>query len=201
MKKNFILSAAVAVLALAFTVSAQKAPADFSGKWSLDLAKSKLSDREKASIESQTVTITQSAADIKFETETKRIAPAGGPPPGGGAPGAGGPPPGGGGGMGGGRMGGGGGGMGGPQSFPLGKETTTEQQMGPATVPVTAGSKWDGSKLMTWRSSTFNGPNGEVKNSMKQTLELGADGKTLTMTTEQSGMQGTTTSTKVFSKS
>lgn len=191
MKKYFVLSAAIAVLAMAFTVSAQKAPADFSGKWNLDLAKSKLSDREKASIESQTVTITQTAADIKFETETKRIAPAGGPPPG-----AGGPPPGGG--MGGGRMGGG---MGGPQTFPLGKETTTEQQMGPATVPVTAGSKWEGSKLMMWRSSTFNGPNGEVKNSMKQTLELGADGKTLTMTTESTGMQGTTTSTKVFSKS
>lgn len=191
MKKYFVLSAAIAVLAMAFTVSAQKAPADFSGKWNLDLAKSKLSDREKASIESQTVTITQTAADIKFETETKRIAPAGGPPPG-----AGGPPPGGG--MGGGRMGGG---MGGPQTFPLGKETTTEQQMGPATVPVTAGSKWEGSKLMMWRSSTFNGPNGEVKNSMKQTLELGTDGKTLTMTTESTGMQGTTTSTKVFSKS
>lgn len=188
MKKNFVLSAAVAVLALAFTVSAQKAPADFSGKWNLDLAKSKLSDREKASIESQTVTITQSAADIKFETETKRMAPPAGAPAGG--------PPGGGGG----RMGGGGG-MGGPQTFPLGKETTTEQQMGPATVPVTAGSKWDGSKLITWRSSTFNGPNGEVKNSMKQILELGADGKSLTMTTEQSGMQGTTSSTKVFTKS
>lgn len=201
MKKNFVLSAAVAVLALAFTVSAQKAPADFSGKWNLDLAKSKLSDREKTSIESQTVTITQSAADIKFETETKRMAPpAGGPPPGGGTPGAGGPPPGGGMGGGGGRMGGGGG-MAGPQTFPLGKETTTEQQMGPNTVPVTSGSKWDGSKLMTWRSSTFNGPNGEVKNTSKQTLELGADGKTLTMTTEQSGMQGTTTSTKVFAKS
>lgn len=191
MKKNFVLTAAIAVLAMAFTVSAQKAPADFSGKWNLDLAKSKLTDREKAAIESQTLTITQTATDLKVETETKRIAPAGGPPPGAGAPPAGG---------GGGRMGGGG--MGGPQVFPLGKESTSEMPgPGGATIPVNLGSKWDGSKLITWRSSTFNGPNGEVKTSIKHTLELGADGKSMTMTTDQTGPQGTTSSTKVFSKS
>ncbi|MEQ1606818.1 MAG: hypothetical protein ABL999_18290 [Pyrinomonadaceae bacterium] len=184
MKKNFVLAAAIAMLALAFTASAQKAPADFSGKWNLDLAKSKLTDREKASIESQTVTITQTAADIKIETETKRMAPPAGAP-------AGGPP-------GGGRMGGGG--AAGPQTFLLGKEATTDQQMGQNTVPVTAGSKWDGSKLVTSRSFTMNGPNGEMKNSTKQTFELGADGKTLTITVESTGMQSTT-STKVFTKS
>ena len=183
MKKNFLLATAIAMLAMAFTVSAQKAAADFSGKWNLDLAKSKLSDREKTSIESQTITVTQTAADIKIETETKRIAPpAGGPPTGG--------PPGGGGG----RMGGGGG-AGGPQTFPLGKEVTTDQTMGQNTVPVTMGSKWDGSKLVTTRSST----NGEMKNSTKQTFELGADGKSLTVTVESSGMQ-TTTSTRVYTK-
>ena len=198
MKKNFVFAAAIAVLALGFTVSAQKAPADFSGKWSLDLAKSKLSDREKASIESQTMTVTQTAADIKIETETKRIAPAGGPPAGGGAPGAGGPPPGGG--MGGGGRMGGGGGMGGPQTFPLGKETTSDQPMGQGTVPVTTGSKWDGSKLVTTRSFTASTPNGEFKSMTKQTFELGADVKSLTMTVESQGMQGTTTSTKVFTK-
>lgn len=187
MKKNFVLAAALTVLAMAFAVSAQKAPADFSGKWNLDLAKSKLTDREKSSIESQTVTITQTAADIKIETDTKRIAPAGGAPAGG--------PPGGGGG----RMGGGGGAQG-PQTFALGKETTTDQQMGQNSVPVTAGSKWEGSKLVTSRSFTMNGPNGEMKSSTKQTLELGADGKSLTITVESSGMQGTTTSTRVYTK-
>jgi len=190
MKKNFVFAAAIAVLALAFTVSAQKAPADFSGKWTLDLTKSKLTDREKSSIESQTMTVTQSATDLKFETATKRMAPPAGAP-------AGGPPGGGGGRMGGGGMGGGD--M--TQTYTLGKETTTEQQMGPATVPVTMGSKWDGSKLVLTRSSVFNGPNGEVKNSSKETWELGADGKTLTVNREATGMQGTTTSTKVFTKS
>lgn len=186
MKKNFILAAAVAVLAMAFSVSAQKAPADFSGKWNLDLAKSKLTDREKQTIESQTITVTQTATDIKIETDTKRIAPAGGAP-------AGGPP-------GGGRPGGGGGMGGGPQTFPLGKEATSDQQMGQNTVPVTAGSKWDGSKLITNRSFTMNGPNGEFKSVTKQTFELGADGKSLTVTVESQGMQGATTSTRVYSK-
>lgn len=182
-----ILFAVVAVcFAAAISVSAQKAPADFSGKWTLDLAKSKLTDREKQTIESQTITVTQTAAEIKIETETKRIAPAGGPPAGG--------RPGGGGGM------GGGGGAPGPQVFPIGKETTSDQQMGQMTVPVTAGAKWDGSKLITSRSSTFNGPNGEVKSLTKQTFELGADGKSLTVTVESTGMQGTTTSTRVYSK-
>lgn len=188
MKKNFVFAAAVAMLAMAFTVSAQKVPADFSGKWNLDLAKSKLTDREKTTIESQTLTVTQTAADIKIETATKRIAPPAGAP-------AGGPPGGGGGGM------GRGGGMGGdaPATYALGKETTTEQQMGPNTVPVTMSSKWDGSKLVLTRSSTFNGPNGEVKNTSKETWELGADGKTLTVNRESTGMQGTT-STRVYSK-
>jgi hypothetical protein len=187
MKKNFVLAATFALLAMAFTVSAQKAPADFSGKWNLDLAKSKLSDREKASIESQTVTITQTAADIKVETETKRIAPpAGATPPAGG-------------GGGGGRMGGGGG-AGGPQTYPLGKEVTTDQTMGQNTVPVTMGSKWDGSKLVTTRAFTMNTPNGEFKSLTKQTFELGADGKSLTLTVESTNAQGTTSSTKVFTK-
>lgn len=189
MKKNFVLAAAIAMLAMAFTASAQKAPADFSGKWNLDLAKSKLTDREKTSIESQTVTITQTAADIKIETDTKRMAPAGGAPPAGGPPGGGG---------GGGRMGGGA--PQGPQTFLLGKEATTDQTMGQGTVPVTAGSKWEGSKLVTSRSFTMSGPNGEMKSSTKQTLELGADGKSLTITVESTGMQGATTSTRVYTK-
>src|SRR5688572_19142350 len=127
MHRKFVFSAAIALLAMAFTVSAQKAPADFSGNWSLDLAKSKLTDREKQAIESQTITVTQTAADIKIETDTKRIAPAGGVPAGGG----GGAPAGGGGG---GRPAGGGGMA---MTFTLGKETTVEQTRGQMTVPVT----------------------------------------------------------------
>ena len=46
MKKNLVL-AALSLLVFAFAASAQKTT-DFSGTWNLDLAKSKLSDREKA---------------------------------------------------------------------------------------------------------------------------------------------------------
>jgi hypothetical protein len=184
MKTKFVFIAALALFVMAISASAQKAPADFTGKWNLDLAKSKLTDREKASIEAQTITVTQTPADIKIETETKRIAPAGGAPAGGGG--------------GGGRAGGGG--MGGPQVFLLGKETTADQTMGQNTVPVTSGSKWDGSKLVTSRSFTFNGPNGEIKSSTKQTFDMGADGKSLTVTVDSTGAQGTTTSVRVYAK-
>ena len=181
MKKNFVLAAFLSLFVLATVASAQKAPANFSGTWNLDLAKSKLTDREKASIESQTLTVTQSATDIKLDTATKRLAPP--TPPAGAPPGGGGGRP-------------GGGGAGGPVTYPIGKETISDQQMGQNTVPVTLGGKWDGSKLVLTRSSSFNGNS----NANKQTFDLGTDGKSLTVTVESTGMQGTTTSTRVYSK-
>lgn len=181
MKKNFVASAIAIVFALTLTASAQKAPADFSGKWTLDMSKSKVSDNEKAAIESQTLTVTQTAADFKVETATKRIAPAGAPA---------------GGGDGAGRMGAGVA----SSTFPFGKETTVEQTRGQMTIPVTYGSKWDGSKLVTWSSMTGNGPNGEFKSSTKETWELGADGKTLTVARENNGPRGAMSSTRVYTK-
>lgn len=181
MKKNFVLSAIAIVFALTLTASAQKAPADFSGKWTLDMSKSTVSDNEKAAIESQVLTITQTAGDIQVVTATKRIAPKDAP--------AGGPS---GRAMGSGEM---------TNSFPFGKETTVERQMGPNTVPTTLGSKWDGSKVITWSSMTMNTPNGESKRSVKEVYELSADGKTLTVSRENSGPGGSNSSTRVYSKS
>ncbi|MEQ1923374.1 MAG: hypothetical protein ABL952_12780, partial [Pyrinomonadaceae bacterium] len=66
MKKNFLFAAALMLFAMAVSASAQKG--DFSGTWNLDLTKSKLTDREKTSIESQTMVVTQSATDLKVET-------------------------------------------------------------------------------------------------------------------------------------
>lgn len=181
MKKNLVVSAIALVFALTLTASAQKAPADFSGKWTLDMSKSKVSDNERAAIESQTLTVTQSAADIKVETATKRVAPAGAP--------AGSPD--------GGRMGAGAS----AATYPFGKETTVEQQRGQMTIPVTYGSKWDGAKLITWNSMTMNTPNGESKRSTKEVWEMSADGKTLTVTRENNGPQGAMSSTRVYTKS
>ncbi|CAN5455048.1 hypothetical protein BH10ACI2_BH10ACI2_11660 [soil metagenome] len=197
MKKSILFAAALALFMMAIAASAQpKAAADFSGKWNLDLAKSKLTDREKTSIESQTMTVAQSATEIKVDTETKRMAP-----PAGGAP-AGGPPGGGGGaGGGGGRMGGGG--AAGPQSmtYQLGKDSSMDMPgPGGTTSPMKMGSKWDGSKLVLSTSRTFAGPNGDVTTTTKETWELGADSKSLTVTRESTSAQGTTSSTRVYSK-
>jgi hypothetical protein len=188
MKKNIVLAALFSLFALGVSVSAQKAP-DFSGKWNLDKAKSTLSDREKSMIESQSMTVTQTAADIKYETATKRTpppadAPAGGPP---------------GGGQGRGGMGGGGDQT---MTFKLdGKETTVDMPgMGGQTMPVKMTGKWEGSKLVLSTSRTFTTPNGDMTSTTKQTWELSADGKTLTVNSESTSPRGSATSTKIYTK-
>lgn len=66
MKRNLIL-AAVFALAVAASASAQKVT-DFSGTWTLDVAKSNPAEQM---IESQTITVTQTATDLKVERNTK----------------------------------------------------------------------------------------------------------------------------------
>ena len=185
MRSKFLF-AAFASLIFAAAAFAQKAP-NFGGTWTLDVSKSKLGDRNN--IESQTLTVTQSDKDIKIETATKRT-----------------PPPNGGGGGGGGGFGGGGGmGRGGDGSatYTLDGKETKMDVAGPGgnTIPVTMSGKIDSGKLMLSRSSTFNGPNGMVSTSSKETWELSSDGKTLTVNTERTSPRGTDSTTKVFSKS
>ena len=167
MKKLFF---ATAILCLfAFAAFAQK-PADFSGKWNLDLTKSELG-QQAAMIKSQTVTITQSGTSFKVSTQTERNADA----------------------VGGGGGGRGGFGGGGDQSYTLdGKEVSTERQgpNGAMTIKTTASQT--GNKVVI--TSVFPGPNGDVKST--STYELSADGKTLTVTRES--MRGTNKS--VYSK-
>lgn len=175
MKKNFVLAAAVAVLAMAFTVSAQKAP-DFSGKWNLDLTKSELG-QQAAMIKSQTLTITHSGASFKVATQTERNAPPADSAGGGARPG---------GGMGG--MGGGGG----EQAYTLdGKEVSTERQGPNGTMTIKTKAEQTGSKIVI--STVSPGPNGDMKTT--STYELSADGKGLTVTRENP--RGTTKSVYV----
>ncbi len=202
MKKNFMFAAALMLLAIAISASAQKAT-DFGGTWNLDLAKSKLTDREKASIESQTMVITQTATEIKAETTTKRNAlPAGGPPSGGppaggppaGGPPAGGPPPGVG------RPGGGGGMMGGGDgtvSYAIdGKEVKTEMQTQMGTMQISTKAKLDGGKLEITR--TVGTPMGDRVTTEKWWLNT--DG-TLSVESQRPNRDGgTDTTTKVFVK-
>lgn len=181
---NFLITAALIIFGLVSSAFAQDKAMNFAGTWNLDVAKSKLGERNM--IETQAMTVTQTDKDIKIETKTTRKAPPeGAPPPGGGRPG----------GM--------GGGLGGdmPTTYALdGKETTMEAQgpMGP--MPVALKAKFDGGKLNLSRSSTFNGPMGEVTMTTKETWELSADGNTLTVNTTRTTMRGNETTTKVFTK-
>jgi len=171
MKKNMLLAAMFSLFVFAVAASAQT---NFSGKWSLDVSKSKLGDRN--SIESQTLTVTQTDKEIKVETATKRAESAAG---------------------GRGRFGGGDG----ATTYSLaGKETSVsvDGPMGPMPVALTA--KFDGGKLHLSQARTFNGPNGEVKVTTKDTWELGADGKTLTVNRESTSPRGSNSTTFVYTK-
>lgn len=176
MKKNFVLAAAITLLAMAFTASAQKS-VDLSGKWNLDIAKSDLG-QTAAMIKSQTLTITHAGTSFKVATATERNAPSDG---GGGAPPAGG---------GGGRPGGGGGmGGGGDMSYTLdGKEVSTERQGPNGAITIKTKAELTGSKVTV--TTVSPGPNGDMKSTA--TYDMSADGKTLTVTRESA--RGTTKS-------
>ena len=156
MKKNILL-ACLSLIVFAIAASAQDKAASFSGTWNLDLAKSKLSDREKSSIEAQSLTVTQTATDLKVETTTKRTAPPAGAP-------AGGPP-------GGGRMGGGGmmGGGDGTTTYTLdGKEVKSEMQGQMGSMQMSTKAKLEGGKLDITR--TMVTPMGDRTTSEKWSL-------------------------------
>lgn len=184
MTTNLLVTAALIIFAMVSSICAQDKVTNFGGTWNLDVAKSKLDER--ARIESQTLTVTQTDKDIKVETATKRV-----PMPDGyqGGPAGG--------------MARGGGMMGGdaPTTYTLdGKETKTEVQGPMGSMPVSLKAKFDGGKLTLTRSSTMSGPMGEMTMTTKEVWELSADGKTLTINTERNSPRGTDTTTRVFSK-
>lgn len=179
MKRNLVLAAIFSLFLLAVSASAQTP--DFSGTWALDVSKSKLGDRNM--IAEQTLTVVQTAKDITVTPATKRT-----PPPEGADNG--------------GRRGGGGMGGGDTKStFTLdGKavDVTVDSPRGPSTASLTG--KAEGGKLLLTTSRTFEGPNGSMTMSTKETWELSGDGKTLTITTERTTPRGTDSTTKVFTK-
>lgn len=180
MKKNIVL-AAVSLLVFAFAASAQKTT-DFSGTWNLDLTRSTLSERDKTSIQTQTLTVEQTAAAITVTTATKRNEPPAGAP-------AGGPP-------GGGRMGGGS-----PDGTTVYKLDGTEaksEMPGPmGSMPVSTKAKLDAGKLEITRTVTT--PMGDRASTEKWSLN--ADGATLSIESQRPNRDGgTDTTTKVYSK-
>ncbi|HMJ08795.1 MAG TPA: hypothetical protein VK468_07300 [Pyrinomonadaceae bacterium] len=184
MKRILFLGA----LCLAFCIAAfaQAKTADYSGTWTLDVSKSKLDER--ARIESMTMTVTQTAKDIKIDSKTTRA-----PRPDGAAGGTGG----------GGGFGRGGGFGSGDSSTTYtldGKETKIEQESAMGKVPVTLTAKVEGGVLNLASARTFNGPNGVVTAATKETWTLSADAKTLTVVRENQTPRGSFSSTLVFAK-
>ncbi|HEX3100162.1 MAG TPA: hypothetical protein VHQ01_00145 [Pyrinomonadaceae bacterium] len=190
MKKSIVFAAFLSLFVLATAASAQKAPADFSGTWNLDVAKSSLG-QQAAMIKSQTLTIKQDGGKFTTSVKTERNPPPADAPAGGG---------------GGGRPGGGGGGFGGggEQTFSLdGKEMSMDMPAGPngATSPMKMTGKWDGSKVVTMTSTTRTGQDGTPSTTTrKSTYELGAGGKSLTVTTDTESPRGKTSTTSVYTK-
>jgi hypothetical protein len=184
MKKFLVLPAVILCLLAISGVTAQdKKAADFSGKWELDLAKSKLDER--ARIEAMTMTVTQTEKEIKIETATKRAAR----------------PESDGGGM---RPGGGRGGYGGgdaAMTYSLdGKETTVNQETPMGAIPVKLQAKTDEGKLKLASSRTLNTPMGEMTVTSKETWELVDGGKGLIVKRETQTPRGAQTMEMYFTK-
>lgn len=175
MKKLIVI--AVALFALAIPALAQGT--NFSGKWVLDLSKSKPDERSR--ITEQTITVTQTGTDLTRETVSKRT-----------------PPPGGGQGMGG--RGGFGGGDG-TESLKLdGKEVTVQvdSPMGPS--PLTKKAQIKDGKLHISSSRTFSTQMGEITTTTREEWSLSADGKVLTIKNSVESPRGTMTSEMVYNK-
>jgi hypothetical protein len=192
MKNLAILFAFVCLFAIGATAQSKKA--DFSGEWTLDASKSKLGERSR--IEGMTLRVTQTEKELKVETTTKRAAPpqgemAGGSGNAGTMPA---PPPGRGGGM----RGGFGGGDGTTVYSLEGKETTAEGAMG-GQATLKAKVEKD-NKLNLTRTQTIDSPNGQATISVKETWELSADGKTLTVKRDVESLRGTNSTEMVFTR-
>ncbi len=161
MKRNFLLTAAFALFVFALSASAQKTT-DFSGNWVLDASKS---NPAETMIDSQSIKVTQTAADITVETTTKMKDSAN---------------------MGGGGAGGGGGrgGFGGPQKYGIGTPIKVTRDTPNGSIEISMSAKIDGNKA-TLSSATPQG-------SRDQNWTLNADG---TLTIQSQGRNGAVTRT------
>ena len=188
------LSLALFAISLMAAASFAQGKASYSGTWTLDKDKSTLAGPMR--IDSMTLTVSQTDKEIKIETATKRLPPNDTP----GAPTAGAP----GGGPGRGPGGRGPMGMGdGTTVYSLdGKETQAEVDGPMGKMPVTyKGSLRTDGSLELSSSRSFNGPQGTITTTTKETWGLSADGKTLTVDRVNSTPRGEQTSKLVFSKS
>lgn len=176
MKIKIVLTC-VLTLVFAAAVSAQDKMTDFSGKWNLDVSKSKLSEQMR--IESMTMTVTQTEKEIKIESAVKRAE----------NPDAGGQM----------RRGGFGGDS--QTIYTLdGKETVTDMA-GAFGGKMTAKAKAEkDGKLKLIQTRNIETPMGARSMKLTETWSLSADGKTLTVKRESETPRGNNSSELVFTK-
>lgn len=186
---TFIFAAATFAQAdlSATTNAAQKQTADYSGSWKLDLAKSKLNERQR--LESMTMTVEQNERELKIESSVKRSEdPDAGQVKSG---------------MGGMRRGGMGGMGGGSESATYtldGKEVVNDMTKAAAgKYTYKAVMEKDG-KLKLENSREFESPNGLMKIKTNETWSLSADGKTLTVKKDTTTPRGNISSEMIFAK-
>jgi hypothetical protein len=175
MAQIFVLLAIM--VATCVSAFAQNTKVDYSGKWELDLAASKLDTRQN--IEAMTMTVTQTEKELKIETVTKRPAP----PEGVVQAGRGGRGPA--------RSGDG------TTTYSLdGKETLVDQESPMGPLPVKFLAKQEGPVLKLSQSRTIN----TTTMATKEDWTLSPDGKILTVKREMTTPRGTFPSTMVFKK-
>lgn len=186
MKKFIFLTTFVCLLSLSVFAQNKTVP-DFSGNWTLDTAKSKLEERMR--IESMTLDVSQTVAELKVITIIKRAARSEGEMPNGGM------------GRGGGRMGGGSRIDDGTVIYDLdGKETTAPAGSGRGSGVVASKIGFEDGKLKTTLTRNFSSPMGEVTIITRETWELSDGGKTLKIVREMETPRGNTTSEMIFTK-
>ena len=193
MKKLSLALFAISMMGIAGLAQGK---ADYSGTWQLDKDKSTFSGPMR--VEGMTLTVAQTAKEIKVDTATKRLPPPEGAGPNAptGAPGAPGAGPGRG-------MGRGFGGMGdGSVTYSLdGKELKVEMDGPNGKMPVVyKGTVEANGSLKLSNSRTFAGPMGQITMTTKETWTLSTDGKSLTIDRENTTPRGAQTSKLVFVK-
>ncbi len=199
MRKTTVLTALFCLMLAASAVFAQDKMANqmkttnFAGSWELDKAKSKMPETSR--VESIALNVTQTDKELKVEKTTKRGAPTEVNREGSGAA------------MMGGGMGRGGGMsramMDGAQtvSYSLdGKETKLETPGIPGAEAILKAKMEKDGKLKLSTSRTFNGSQGEMTATTKETWELLDGGKTLKITSDRESPRGTETSEMYFTK-
>lgn len=170
MKKSLLLL----VFVFLFSLNTFAQTPNFSGEWTLDKGKSKLDERQAATIESQILKVEQSNQEVKITVTTKQTESQNG------------------------RRADIGGGT---NTYPLdGKEFNAENESQIGKVLVKSKGEIKEGKLNLQSVRTINNQMGEITITTKEVWELSADGKILTVKREFDSQRGKITSELVFTK-